>query len=224
MTDDVFLSAILIDPDDDLPRLAYADWLEEQGDPRGEFLHIQCRLARLDDIDPAASALRQRERELLDLHRPTWLGELAPLTKQSTFRRGFLDEVALVPAAFLAHAPPWPSTVRRVLVDLNGFTADRLLVEMLPESVAREHRLFPIGGRDGALWFATAEPPDDPQLLERLDFILNREIHLFPADPRQVEDAILRHYGNTVTESVECVLYEFPPEFSPGDSNPWGTS
>ena len=46
--EDAFFQAILETPDDDLPRLAYADWLEERGDPRGEFIHLQCRLARMN--------------------------------------------------------------------------------------------------------------------------------------------------------------------------------
>jgi uncharacterized protein (TIGR02996 family) len=43
-----FLKAILADTDgDDGPRLVYADWLDEHGDPRGEFIRVQCELARL---------------------------------------------------------------------------------------------------------------------------------------------------------------------------------
>jgi uncharacterized protein (TIGR02996 family) len=34
---DALLQAVLASPDDDTPRLVYADWLEERGDPRGEF-------------------------------------------------------------------------------------------------------------------------------------------------------------------------------------------
>ena len=45
--DDAFLQAIVEAPDDDTPRLIYADWLEERGDPRGEFIRLQCRLDRL---------------------------------------------------------------------------------------------------------------------------------------------------------------------------------
>ena len=33
--DEAFLADILEHPDDDAPRLVYADWLEEQEDPRG---------------------------------------------------------------------------------------------------------------------------------------------------------------------------------------------
>ena len=49
--DDAFLHAILAAPDDDTPRLIYADWLEERGDLRGEFIRLQVELA-----EPGAAA------------------------------------------------------------------------------------------------------------------------------------------------------------------------
>ena len=39
---DAFLQAVLAEPEDDAPRLIYADWLEERGDPRGAFIRLQC--------------------------------------------------------------------------------------------------------------------------------------------------------------------------------------
>ena len=40
--------AILDEPEDDAPRLVYADWLEEHGDgARAEFIRVQCELAVL---------------------------------------------------------------------------------------------------------------------------------------------------------------------------------
>ena len=42
-----FLAAICANPDDDAPRLVYADWLDEHGDPRGEFIRVQVELAAL---------------------------------------------------------------------------------------------------------------------------------------------------------------------------------
>ena len=43
-----FLAAIYAAPDDDTPRLVFADWLQENGDePRAEFIRIQCELERL---------------------------------------------------------------------------------------------------------------------------------------------------------------------------------
>src|SRR5712671_7966964 len=39
----VFLQAIAADPGDDSARLVFADWLEERGDPLGDFLRTRCR-------------------------------------------------------------------------------------------------------------------------------------------------------------------------------------
>lgn len=48
-----FLRAVIARPDDDLPRLVYADWLDEQGDSdRAEFIRLQCQLA-LAPLSPA---------------------------------------------------------------------------------------------------------------------------------------------------------------------------
>ena len=66
--DDAFLADIIENPDNDFPRLVYADWLEEQGDPRGEFIHAQCQLARMDEHDPQRPHLEIRERDLLVRH------------------------------------------------------------------------------------------------------------------------------------------------------------
>jgi len=52
MNDSGFLEAIAEAPDEDTPRLIYADWLMEQGDPRGEFIRCQVELARMDEADP----------------------------------------------------------------------------------------------------------------------------------------------------------------------------
>jgi uncharacterized protein (TIGR02996 family) len=49
------LAAIRAHPEEDTPRLMYADWLDEQGDEaalvRAEFIRLQCEVARLFDDD-----------------------------------------------------------------------------------------------------------------------------------------------------------------------------
>lgn len=40
-----FLQAIVDDPTEYLPRLVFADWLDEQGDPRGELIRVEAELA-----------------------------------------------------------------------------------------------------------------------------------------------------------------------------------
>lgn len=96
MTDGpALLATILSQPDDDTPRLVYADWLEEDDQPeRAEFIRAQCRVAVItrslrDAGSPAdlsdecgiegcecaaRTALRRRADELLSIHGGRWLG------------------------------------------------------------------------------------------------------------------------------------------------------
>lgn len=52
-TGQALLAAILAAPEDDAPRLVFADWLDEHGEgERGEFVRVQVELARMDGPDP----------------------------------------------------------------------------------------------------------------------------------------------------------------------------
>lgn len=78
------LADICARPQDDGPRLVYADWLQERGDPRGEFIVLQCSRSP----DP------KREAGLLAKHRDAWTQPLTPvLLKGAGFARGFPSAV-----------------------------------------------------------------------------------------------------------------------------------
>jgi uncharacterized protein (TIGR02996 family) len=62
------IQAVLAAPDDAAPRLVYADWLEERGDPRGEYLRCRCARTGLRPEDPELAALLRREEELRRRH------------------------------------------------------------------------------------------------------------------------------------------------------------
>jgi uncharacterized protein (TIGR02996 family) len=61
-----FLQALQQDPPDDDLRLVYADWLEEHGDIRGEYLRLLIQLRRIP----------QRLEELQPKIDPNWLMRL----------------------------------------------------------------------------------------------------------------------------------------------------
>lgn len=92
------LDAIAAAPDDDGPRLVYADWLAERNDGLGEFIVAQCALARGAE-GPRAEELRARAAELERELAWKWLSELAPLAPrekwQWRFERGFLADLTL---------------------------------------------------------------------------------------------------------------------------------
>ncbi|HEY2147185.1 MAG TPA: TIGR02996 domain-containing protein, partial [Pirellulales bacterium] len=99
---DAFLQAILADPEDDAPRLIYADWLEERGDPRGEFIRLQCALERLSATDPARPDLEDEAGDLLYQHEQEWTAPLQGIASEWRFRRGFIEEVSIAGEEFVA--------------------------------------------------------------------------------------------------------------------------
>jgi uncharacterized protein (TIGR02996 family) len=97
--------AILDDPDADAPRLVYADWLEEHGDPdRADFIRLQIGLTR-PDLDLGRRLLSYRRTEQLrDRHEAAWLADLPVWATPHEFRRGFLSKVGCRPAAWVEQA------------------------------------------------------------------------------------------------------------------------
>jgi len=68
-----FIREIRALPFDDDPRLVFADWLEERGDTRAEFIRLQCQLANLRARDPQYSGMLQRVDAILEKQRAKWL-------------------------------------------------------------------------------------------------------------------------------------------------------
>lgn len=84
-----FLADILANPDDDTPRLIYADWLEDQGQKaEADFIRVQCTLFALPLSNPA----RPR---LLDEQSSAWLAMKPPLYPEIPYPRdgGFAAEI-----------------------------------------------------------------------------------------------------------------------------------
>ena len=82
------------------------------------------------------------------------------------------------------------------------------VVELVPESVARENAILPMSEEDGALKVIVSDPSDlDTQ--EKLRFILNREVRYALAPRESILEAINRYYGQTEGESADSMLQEF---------------
>jgi len=85
-----FLQAIAAEHDSDEPRLVFADWLEERGDVRGEFIRVQCELSQ-DNSNERHVELAVRERAILNAHRRDWLGTIPLALEDVRYRRGVLN-------------------------------------------------------------------------------------------------------------------------------------
>lgn len=115
---EAFLQRIRAYPDDDAPRLIFADWLDEQGDARGAFIRVQLALAQLEREKAAAGDrpprperedlrldLLARERALLDVHEEEWTAPFRRYATRPLFNRGFVEEVNVDAHNFVRHAP-----------------------------------------------------------------------------------------------------------------------
>jgi uncharacterized protein (TIGR02996 family) len=88
MTEEELLAAVLAAPEEDAPRLVYADWLMERGDPRGEYIGLMVQAARLDRWDPARVELEQQARRVFGGRRKD-----ERETTHRFYERGFVSEV-----------------------------------------------------------------------------------------------------------------------------------
>lgn len=107
---------VILNPDDDVPRLVIADWLEDNDDPeRAAFIRLQCALAREEPgycLDTSASwkihddSVNPKIRDAVDALRNVLLrfpiGNL--LATGCVWRRGFVEEVTATPTVFCPHA------------------------------------------------------------------------------------------------------------------------
>ena len=103
---DALFAAILTHPAEDTPRLAYADWLDEHGDPdrAAACFQLQIEAARLPDGDARRADLEVAARLLVVAHLDAWLGPLRTLATNWLFVRGFPERLTVLHEVFLDHA------------------------------------------------------------------------------------------------------------------------
>ncbi|MGA2616703.1 MAG: ATPase, T2SS/T4P/T4SS family [Thermoguttaceae bacterium] len=93
-------------------------------------------------------------------------------------------------------------------VNLSEVVIPTSVVELVPESVARENAVLPLSEGDGRLTVIVSDPMEI-DTLDKLRFILNRQIDIVLAPRESILEAINRYYGQTVGESADSMLQEF---------------
>jgi uncharacterized protein (TIGR02996 family) len=107
MTDrEALLAAIHAEPDDDTPRLVYADWLQENGQPeRADFIRLQIEAVRAEPFGPQGRRAAERARDLLEAHRHAWTRHLHDgFVEWPRFERGFVTQLSIEPSEFVPRA------------------------------------------------------------------------------------------------------------------------
>jgi uncharacterized protein (TIGR02996 family) len=189
-----FLQDIKEHPYDETPRLILADWLEEQGDPRSEFLRLQLARRRLRSGGASWHELLQQERQLLSEHGEDWLGPLFDLVQKYAFEGGLLHlcihfdallaadparlealeawawveklEIFGVTAARVSQLTDWPLFPQIGNLDLTGNHLGSAGVQALASPQAGHLRVLDLG--DNRLHAAGARVLADSPHLRRL--------------------------------------------------------
>jgi uncharacterized protein (TIGR02996 family) len=101
-------------PDEDVPRLVLADWLDEHGDEsdqaRAAFVRAQCRLVGMAEEDERRKELEQEARELEEQYAILWLGPIYKGGVSWSFRRGLVSLTMNVRWLIGPRASSWPDT------------------------------------------------------------------------------------------------------------------
>ena len=93
-------------------------------------------------------------------------------------------------------------------VDLSEVRIPEEVVELVPESVARENVILPLAEEEDALKVIVTDP-FDIETVEKLRFILNRRVVTAIAPREAILEAINRYYGQIEGESADSMLQEF---------------
>ena len=94
-------------------------------------------------------------------------------------------------------------------IDLHEVAIPPSVVELVPESVARENAILPMAELDDGALRVIVSDPNDLDTFDKLRFILNRKVEIALAPRENILEAINRHYGQMEDQSADSMLQEF---------------
>src|ERR1035437_4581654 len=92
-------------------------------------------------------------------------------------------------------------------VELREIEIPASVIELVPESLARENNVMPLAA-EGASIKVIMHDPMDFETIDKLRFVLNKEIDVALAPKEAIVEAINKYYGGTTseTEAVDSML------------------
>ncbi|MBO0700289.1 MAG: TIGR02996 domain-containing protein [Zavarzinella sp.] len=209
--DEAFIRAIVDAPGDDAPRLVYADWLDERGDPRGAYMRATVIWGRrLHDVETREKAERQLRHAARSLD-PVWVCRLTPPPLGVCCDRvRFHDCGSPIPAGRIDQLEArlrirLPPDYRAFLLNYNGGTPEPDVYQVGWDHFSRVQAFFPLGER---LTGSSGQTSDDSleAYAERINAPIGR-MTLFPVaavlashrpgDELDVESSRAAHEGET---------------------------
>src|SRR5947199_2144043 len=122
--------------------------------------------------------------------------------EDSLVKLGYADADDIMKAKAEQHGMPF--------IELREIEIPPSVIELVPESLARENVVMPLAQQGGCIKVIMHDPMDF-ETIDKLRFVLNKEIEVALAPKEAIVEAINRYYGGTTseTESVDSMLQEF---------------
>jgi type IV pilus assembly protein PilB len=129
-------------------------------------------------------------------------GRMQGTVEESLIKLGYVDIDDIMKAKAEQHGLPF--------VELREIEIPPSVIELVPESLARENIVMPLSQESGSIRVIMHDPLDF-ETIDKLRFVLNREIEVSLAPKDSIVEAINKYYGSATseTESVDSMLQEF---------------
>lgn len=92
------------------------------------------------------------------------------------------------------------------VVDLSKREIPPEVIKLVPAATARMYKCIPVAAYGDTVHIALADPLN-PAIIDEIGFMVGKEVQVVVADPQQIEQAILKYYGED-TGSVNEALQE----------------
>jgi type IV pilus assembly protein PilB len=127
-------------------------------------------------------------------------------------RKGLTPADALVQLGYLEASDvneAQQSQFGEQFVSLEGMEIPQGVIDLVSQSLARENTVIPLRVEDGAVVVAFHDPMA-LDVVDKLRFVLNRDVKIVVAPKQQIQAAIDRYYGQDgVGQSVDSMIQEF---------------
>jgi type IV pilus assembly protein PilB len=122
--------------------------------------------------------------------------------EESLIKLGYAEADDIMKAKAEQHGLPF--------IELREIEIPTSVIELVPESLARENIVMPLAQGNGTIKVIMHDPLGF-ETIEKLRFVLNREIEVALAPKEAIVEAINKYYGGvgSETESVDSMLQEF---------------
>src|SRR5271155_654799 len=129
-------------------------------------------------------------------------GRMQGPVEEALIKLGYVDIDDIMKAKAEQHSLPF--------VELHEIEIPASVIELVPESLARENIVMPLSQESGTIRVIMHDPLDF-ETIDKLRFVLNREIEVSLAPKEAIVEAINKYYGSATseTESVDSMLQEF---------------